>query len=184
MNLTEKDKRTIRFASIGLAIYLVLFFGLRGWKRLEQERREFQDLVRKVEREQLEARRQENDLLQFEKLSAAYHLDPRTLPKETLVAEASAAIQKAAQQGGFQITAMRETAGRSVGRELSTLQLDGAGQVQGALNMLHTLQTLGYPVVIDSVQFTQEEKKPGALKVNMVLVILNFEHWQKENPNA
>ena len=185
MNISEKDKRTIRLGGTALAIYLVAFFGFKTWKRLEKGRADFQQLVRKVEREQLETRRQENDVLLFEKLSDVYKLDPRKLPRERLVAEASAAIQNAARQGGFALTSVRETAGRSTGRELSTLQLDGMGQVQSALNLLHTVQTLGYPVVIESVQFFQDAKKPGMLKLNLVLAILDFEQWQKGTvPNA
>jgi hypothetical protein len=185
MTISDKDKRTLRLGGTVLAIYLVLFFGLKGWKSLEKRRTEFQQLVRKVEREQLETRRQENDVLLFEKLVDSYKLDPRKLPKETLVAEASAAIQNAARQGGFQFTSVREAAGQSGGRQLSTIQLDGMGPVPAALNLIHTLRTLGYPVVIDSLQLAQEASKPGMLKMNLVLVILNFEQWQKgSGPNA
>lgn len=185
MTITDRDKRTIRIASIGLAIYLVLFFGFRAWKGLEQSRAGFQTLVKKVESEQIKAREQENDLLRFEKLRDEYRLDPRNLPKETLVAEAAAAIQDAARQGGFALTSIRENDGRPTARELSTIQLDGMGQVEKALNLIHTLQTLGYPVVIDSLQLTQESNKPGMLKMNLVVVILNFDFWQKgTTPNA
>ena len=183
MNISEKDKRTIRIGGIVLAIYLVFFFGFRGWKKLEKSYTDFQQLARKVEREQLDTRRQENEILLFEKLSDAYKLDPRKLPKETLVAEASAAIQNAARQGGFQLGSVRETAGRGTGRELSTLQLDGSGPLPAALGLIHTVQTLGYPIVIDSLQLAQEASKPGMLKVNLILIILNFEQWQK-GPNA
>jgi hypothetical protein len=179
MTISEKDKRTLRLAGIALAIYLALFFGFRSWKSLEKSRADFQQLVRKVEREQLETRRQESDLLLFEKLSDLYKLDPRKLPKETLVAEASAAIQNAARQGGFQLTSVRETSGRAAGRELSSIQLDGMGPLPAALNLVHTLQALGFPVVIESMQLVQEANKPGMLKVNLILVILNFEQWQK-----
>ena len=120
MNMSDKDKRTMRLGGIILAIYLVFFFGFRGWKNLEKGHADFQQLVRKVEREQIETRRQEYETLLFEKLSDTYKLDPRKLPRETLVAEASAAIQDAARQGGFQLGSVRETQGRATGREIST----------------------------------------------------------------
>ena len=183
MTISEKDKRTMRIGGIVLAIYLVFFFGFRGWKNLEKSYEEFQQLARKVEREQLETRHQENEVLVFEKLSDTYKLDPRKLPKETLVAEASAAIQNAARQGGFQLGSVRETAGRGMGRELSTLQLDGSGPLPAALNLIHSVQTLGYPIVIDSLQLAQEANKPGMLKVNLILVILDFDQWKK-GPNV
>jgi hypothetical protein len=73
---------------------------------------------------------------------------------------------------------VRETQ-RVTGRELSSIQIDGAGPLPAALNLVHTLQALGYPVVIESMQLVQEANKPGMLKVNLTLVILNFEQWQK-----
>ncbi|MGZ8900418.1 MAG: hypothetical protein ACXW3Z_10010, partial [Limisphaerales bacterium] len=70
-------------------------------------------------------------------------------------------------------------------RELSTIQFDGAGQPASVLALLHKLQTLGYPLVIEALQFSQEAKQPNMLKVNVTLQILNFEHWQKGSvPNA
>ena len=181
-NLTAKDKRTIRLAAVGLGIYLVLFFGFRAVKNLEQSKREYGQLLAKAQREQQEARRQENDVLLFEKLIALYGFDPRKLPKETLVAEASAAIQNAARQGGLQLGPVREIPGRATARELSTIQFDGMGPLPAALTLLHKLQTLGYPVVIDSLQLSQEAAKPGMLKMNVTLLILNFDQWQKGTP--
>lgn len=180
--ISDKDKRTIRLAAIGLALYLVVFFGFKGWKHLEKGRLEYQQLMARAQREQQEARRQENDLLLFEKLSDAYRFDPRKLPKETLVAEAAAAIQNAARQGGIQLGPVREIPGRATARELSTIQFDGTGPVPATLTLVHKLQTLGYPLVIDSLQFSPEAKKPGMLKVNVTILILNFEQWQKGTP--
>jgi hypothetical protein len=101
------------------------------------------------------------------------------------VAEAAAAIQNAARQGGLQLGPMRETPGRATARELSTFQFDGMGQLPAALTLVHKLNALGYPIVIDSLQLTQEGKQPGMLKFNMIVVILNFEQWEKgKAPNA
>lgn len=181
---SEKDKRTMRLAAIGISIYLALFFGFKSWRKLEKGRAGYHDLIAKVQREEQATRRQENDVMLFEKLSEVYRFDPRKLPRETLVAEAAAAIQNAARQGGVQLGPMRETPGRPTARELSTFQLDGMGQLPAALTLIHKLQTLGYPIVIDSLQLSQE-KQPGMLKFSMTVVILNFEQWQKGTaPNA
>jgi hypothetical protein len=183
--LTQRDKRTLQIAAIGLAIYLVLFFGFKWWKSREKAGEGFDQLLARAQREQQEARRQENDLLLFEKHCDTYGFDPRALPKETLVAQAAAAIQNAARQGGIKLGPVRETPGRSAARELSTIQFDGAGQPPAVLTLLHKLQTLGYPIVIESLQFTQDPKQPNMLKVNVTLQILNFEQWQKGTaPNA
>jgi hypothetical protein len=165
-----------------LAIYLVSFFGFRGWRALERSRADYQQLLLRVEREQLDVQRYENDLLLFEKLSEAFRFDPRKLSKETLVAEASAAIQDTARLGGFQLGPVRETPGRATSQELSTIQFDGMGPLPAALALVHKLQTLGYPLVIDSLQFSQDPRKPGMLNMSVTVVILNFERWQKGTP--
>jgi hypothetical protein len=183
--LTEREKRTVRIGAIGVSIYLLLFLGFRAWKKLESGRASYQELLARVQREQRDVRSAENKVLLFEKLTDAFHLDPRKLPKETLVAEASAAIQNAARQGGFQLGPVRESAGRGTGRELSSIQFDGFGPLPAALTMIHKIQTLGYPVLIDSLQLSQDPTKPGMLKVNATVVILNFEQWKTEEaPNA
>jgi hypothetical protein len=182
---TARDKKTFRYAATGIAVYLVLFFAFTTWKKLEGRRRQYQELVAKAQREQQEVKNYENKVLLFEKLRDTYKLDPAKLPKETLAAEASAAIQNAARQGGFKLGPVRETPGRSSGRELFSMQFDGVGPLPAALTMIHKIQTLGFPIVIDSLQLTQEPGKPGMLKVNATVVILNFEQWKTGTaPNA
>ena len=43
------------------------------------------------------------------------------------------------------------------------------------------MQTLGYPLIIDSVQMTTDNR-PGMVKLSLTIVILNFEKWK--NPEA
>ena len=183
--ITERDKRTIRVAAIGIAIYLALFFGVRGWKKLEGQRNDYQKLLAMVQREEQDAHTYENKVLLFEKYRDMYRLDPAKLRSETIVAEASAAIQNAARQDGMSLGPVRETPGRTSGRELATIQFDGTGPLPAALGLIHRLQTLGYPVVIDSLQLIPDAAKPGTLKLNATLVILNFEFWKTGGvPNA
>src|SRR5688500_3095956 len=143
--LSEREKRTVRIAAIGLAIYLVAFFGFRAWQGLEHARSDYQKLAAEARKTRLELAPYENRVLLFEKLSEAYQLDPRQLPRASIVADASEAIQKAAKEGGIQLGPIRETASRSSGRELSSIQVEGMGPVPAALSLLHRLQTLGYP---------------------------------------
>ena len=183
--ITERDKRTLRLAGIGIAIYLALFFGVRGWKGLEARRTSYQQLVTQVQREEQAAHAYENKVLLFQKYRDAFRLDPARLPRETLVAEASAAIQNAAREDGLQLGPVREAPGRTAGRELATIQLEGTGPLPSTLGLIHKLQTLGYPVVIDTLQLTPDAGKPGTLKINATLVILNFEYWRTiEVPRA
>jgi hypothetical protein len=183
--ITARDKRTIRIASIGLAIYLALFFGVGGWKKLEAKRNDYQQLLAKAQREEQEVRAYENKVLLFQKYRDAFRLDPDHWPAETVVAGASAAIQNAARENGIVLGPVRETPGRTSGRELATIQFDAAGPLPAALGLIHKIQTLGFPVVIDSLQLTPDTTKPGMLKLNATVVILNFEFWRNaEVPNA
>ena len=168
-----------------MGVYLVLFFGFRSWKSLESTRQDYQKLVAEAQKARLELPAAENRVLLFEKLREAYQLDPRKLSRESIVADASAAIQKAAREGGMQLGPIREMAGRSSGRELSSIQVEGMGALASALSLLHRVQTLGYPVLIDQLQLTPESPRPGMMKINLTIVILNYDAWQTgDRPNA
>ena len=112
--ISEKDKRTLRLAAIGISIYRALFFGVRGWKRLESRRSDYQLLLGRVQREEQEARSYENKVLLFQKYRDAWRLEPGKLSPETLVAEASTAIQNAAWQDGITLGPVRESPGMKV----------------------------------------------------------------------
>jgi hypothetical protein len=42
------------------------------------------------------------------------------------------------------------------------------------------LETLGYPLILDSVQINPDATKPGMVKLNLTIVILDFEQWKNE----
>ena len=177
--ITEREKRTIRLAVAGLAIYLALFFGLRAWKKLETQRSEYQRMV-------TEARRLKRDLLPYEarvltaqKFKQTFAMEPGKLSRSTVVAEASAAIQKAASAGKVQLGPMRESPARASNRELTSIQIEASGQVSAVMTLLHKLPTLGYPLVVESVQLTPESK-PGNIKLSLNIIILDAEQWLKE----
>lgn len=176
--ISDRDKRTLRLASMGLGIYLALFFGLRGWKSLEAGRAEYQSQL-------LEAQRLKQELLLYadktervEQLRKTFRFDPMTLARTSLVAQASAAIQKAAAAGQLQLGPIRESAGRPSTKELSSMQLEATGPVPAVVKWLHRLEGLGFPLVIDTVQMTVEANKPGAVKLSLTIVILDFEAWK------
>ena len=56
-----------------------------------------------------------------------FKMDPRKLSRPVVVAQASAAIQKAAQGLGVMIGPVRELSGRPANRELASLQLEAVG---------------------------------------------------------
>lgn len=177
--ISERDKRTLRIAGLGVAIYLILFFGIGGWKRLEGKRSEYRDLVASAQRLKREVQPYENRVLLAQKLKDGFKMDPRKLSRLTLVSEASAAIQKAAQSGKVQLGPIRESPGRSSAKELTSIQLEGTGPVPSIIGFLHHLESLGYPLVVETVQLTPESK-PGSVKMNLTIVILDFDQWKKE----
>ena len=42
------------------------------------------------------------------------------------------------------------------------------------------LQTLGYPLILDSVQISSDPMRPGMIKLNLTIIILDFEQWKSE----
>jgi len=183
--LSDRDKRTIRLGGIAIAIYLVLFFGLRGWKHLEVSRSEYQQLLAEAQRIRRELQPYENRVLLAEKLKDSFHMDPQKLSRASLVAQASAAIQKAAAGGGVQLGPMRESAARPSAKELGSMQLEGTGPVAAMMTLLHRLETLGYPLVLDTVQINSDPTKPGMVKMNLTIIVLDFDQWKTEEvPSA
>ncbi len=176
--LSDHEKRTIRLGTILVVSYLVLFYGVRTWSRLESRRSEYQRLVQKARHLTQELQPYEKKSVMVERLRTTFQIDPGKLSKTTLVAEASAAIQKAATSGGVQLGPLRESAARATGKELASMQLEGVGPVPAVLGLLHRIQTLGYPLVLDSIQLTPDPAKPGTLKINLTLVILDFDQWK------
>jgi hypothetical protein len=182
--ITEREKRTIRFAAIILVAYLVLFFGLRVVRNLETQRSDYQRLVVEAQRLKRDLLPYENRVLLAEKFKENYRMNPAKLTRSTIVAEASAAIQKAASSGKVQLGPMREAPARASAKELTSIQLEASGQVAAVISMLHRLPTLGFPLMVDSVQITPESK-PGNVKLSLTVIILDAEQWLKEPiPNA
>ena len=178
--LTDHERRTIRIGATALAIYLVLFIGLRVWKQLETRRSDYQKLVKDAQSLRDEFRPYENRTLLVEKLRETFRIVPPKLSNATLVAEVSAAIQKTAVSGGVQLGPIRESAARPSAKELASIQLEGIGPVPALLTLLHRLETLGFPLILDSVQISSDPTKPGMIKLNLTIIILDFEQWKSE----
>ncbi|MHB8520386.1 MAG: hypothetical protein ACYDH9_06475 [Limisphaerales bacterium] len=178
--LTDREQRTIRRAALAIALYLVLFYGWRGWKQLEKTRTEYQQLVRDALTLKVEVQRYETKVLLAKKLMDGFRMDPAKLSKAAAVAEASAAIQKAATTGGIQLGPIRESPARPSAKESAAVQLEGSGPAPAVMTFLQRLETLGYPLILDSVQINADPARPGTVKVNLTIVIMDFEQWKSE----
>jgi len=183
--LTPQDKRTIRIASVVLGIYLVLFGGYKFWKFFENQRTDYRKLVAEAEGLKQEVKRYEAKIAVTKKMMESFHMNPAKLTRTTVVAEASAAIQKAARDGGFQVGTVRESPARNGGKELSSIQLDGSGPVQATMGLFSRLETCGYPLIIDQTQITADPNRPGQIKLSLTIIILDFDPAKKsEVPRA
>lgn len=182
-SLTDREKRTVRFAAIGIAIYLALFGGLKVWKYFDQKRADYRDLAQEAHDLRQKTLPYEEKVLVVKKLMEEFHMDPARLKRENVVSEASAAIQKSAKAGGLQLGPIRETPAHGTGPTLATVQLESTGQVPATLSFLVGLNTIGYPLVVDSVQFVADNMRPGQVKMSLTIIILDFDH-QKEPKEA
>lgn len=179
--LTDNEKRSLRRATIFIGIYLVLFCGFQMWKFLNRHRVEYVQLQDEAKTLGMKIKTYQNRADVLKRMMDDSHLDPAKLSRETIVGQASSAIQKAASGSGIQVGTVRESASRGTGDEVAQMQFEGSGPVAAVTGLLNRMQSLGYPLVIDSLQLTQDNR-PGMIKVSMTIVILNFDKWK--NPEA
>lgn len=172
--MTARDKKTVRIAGLAIAIYLALFGGFQVWKSLDQRRQEYRQLADEAQTLRQQTLPYQEKVLVVKKMMDDFHLDPARLKRDSVVSDASAAIQKAAKAGGVQLGSIRETPAHSSGKALASVQLEGTGSVASVLSFLAGLNIIGYPLVVDSLQFTADNR-PGQVKMNLIILILDFD---------
>ena len=176
--LTNQEKRSLRLATIFIAVYLVLFFGFKAWRSLEAARTEYQQLVADAQDLRTRIQMYQDKAQVVKRMMEDFQLDPAKLSRETIVAQASSAIQKAAASSGIQVGTVRESTSRASADAVATVQFEGSGPVPAVTGLLDRMQMLGYPLIIDSVQITPDNR-PGNVKVSLTVVILDFDTWKK-----
>ncbi len=183
--LTNREKRTVRIGAAVLGIYLALFCGYWGWKFLQRKQADYDQLRREAVELRDRIKPYEDRALVVKKLMETYHMDPTRLSSNTVVGGASAAIQKAAMSSGIQVGAIRESTPHAAAKEMATMQIECSGTVPSMMGLLHRMETLGYPLIIESVQIGPENSRPGQIKFSLAVVILDFEQWKhEEQPHA
>ena len=178
--LTSSEKRTARVGGVLLAIYLAVFYGLRGAQYLESKLAEYRDVSLLAEELNVQVLREKSKSQRLEKLVSSWRIDLKNLGRKTLVGEALAALQSSAQTSGVQLGPLKELPGRSSARELALLQLEGAGSTEGILQFLHGLSALGFPLVVDSLQLKTAGKEPGQVSFSLAVAVLDSSGWKKE----
>jgi hypothetical protein len=182
--LTPQEQRTVRIAGIAIGVYLVLFCGFLIYKRLAGVRSDYRRLVAEASDLRQEIRPYQDKAEHAKKLMEGFRLDPMTLAATSLVAQASAAIQTASNEAGMEAGPIRESSSHNA-KEAASIQFETSGPVTSVLALLHSLQSTGYPLIVDSVQITPDNRRPGNLKLNLTILILDFDKWKpEERPNA
>jgi hypothetical protein len=182
--LTPQEKRTVRFAAAIIAVYLALFCGFLIYKKLAAARSDYRRLVTEALDLRQEIRPYQDKVEHAKKLMEGFRMDPMSLAATSLVAQASAAIQKASQDAGMEAGPIRESSSHAA-KEAASIQFETSGPVPAVLALLHNLQRTGYPLIVDSVQMTPDTRRPGSLKLNLTILILDFDKWKpEEQPNA
>ncbi len=183
--LTASEKRTVRLAAMVLAGFLALFVAYKIFLFFQQRHGAYLKMATEAQQLKIESKTYPDKVAMVKKLMDDFQLDPAKLVKSSVMAEASAAIQKAAAGGGVKPGAIRESPGHSSKKELGTIQFEGSGPVTSVISLLHRLPLLGYPLVIDSVQFTSDPMRPDQIKLAVTILVLDFEQWKKtEAPHA
>jgi hypothetical protein len=182
--LSPKEKRTIRIAAVGLSIYLLLLYtpGLRtfftarreSYDRLGQQARDLRDVIKPYQEKAETA----------ENLMDRFRMDPAKLKRSSVMAEASAAIQQAAAAEGVGVGPIRETAGRPSAKEAGSIQFEGTGPIVSVMHLMHALDRVGFPVIIDSVRFSSAQGVPNGIKVNLTIVVLDFDAWKAKEESS
>ena len=182
--LTKREQRTIRIGAAIVAVYLLASGGVEVGRYCERARVDYARLTREAQNLKQQVHKYESKTEAARKLMETFKMDPARLSRTTMVAEASAAIQKAAAAGGVAVGPMRESPARSANKELATVQMEATGAPPAVTALLGRLETLGFPLIIDNVQMTAEPMRPGAVKVNLTIVILDFDQWKEPGPHA
>lgn len=182
-SLSSSERRTLRLGSIALAVYLVAFFGVKWVRAANALRDDHLQLSRTAASLKAEVERYEIRAERLGRLMNRLQIDPAALRTNTVVGQTSAALQKAAQAQGLQLGSIRENPSRSTERELGSIQFDATGPTQAVLGFLARLDSLGVPVVIDSIQCSGNPRGPGQLKLQLQVIILDFDQWKPKEPS-
>ena len=182
--LTPKEKRTIRIAAVCLTIYLALFYGAgarnyfttrrAAYDKLVQQARDLRDVIKPYQEK----------IATATNLMDRFRMDPAKLKRSSVMAEASAAIQEAAASEKVGVGSIRESPGRSSAKEAGSIQFEGSGPIAAVMEMLHNLDHIGFPVIIDTVLFTSDPRMPNGIKVHLTIVVLDFDDWKPKEENS
>ncbi len=176
--ITSRERRTIRIAAIGVAIYLAFFFGSKAWSRLESVRERDGELRLAAATLDTKLLRAAREARRYRDLREKWRFDPSTLERATLVSGAWEAIEKCATTHQLALGASREAQGRGSARQIRVFQVDGVGATQNAMEFLHDLRHLGVPLVVEQITVSTANLPPGQVRLTLTLPVYDYEAWK------
>jgi hypothetical protein len=182
--LTVQEKRTIRIAAIGVCIYLALFYGAAARNYFTARREAYDTLVQQARDLRDVIKPYEEKVATATNLMDRFHLDPAKLKRSSVMAEASAAIQRAAASQKVAVGPIRETPARPSAKEAGLIQFEGSGPIPAVMGLLHNLDHIGFPVIVDAVQFSSDPRMPNGIKVSLTIVVLDFDAWKPKEEKS
>ncbi|HTA31532.1 MAG TPA: hypothetical protein VK731_13655 [Candidatus Cybelea sp.] len=182
--LTPKEQRTIRLAAIGIGVYLALLYGAGLWNFFTARREAYDHLVLQAHALRDVIKPYEDKIQTATNLMGRFHMDPVQLKRSSVMAEASAAIQQAAASSRVGVGPIRETPGRPSAKEAGSIQFEGTGQIEAVMDLLHDLNHIGFPIIIDTIQFTSAPGMPNGIKVSLNIVVLDFDAWKPKEEKS
>src|SRR5215831_13879806 len=97
--LNPSEKRTIFVGGLIVVLYFSIFGLPKSWKSLNPGRADYEQLRESAEKLKQEIDVYTNRVLRAQKVMEGFQMDPAKLYRTSVVAQASAAIQKAAAGG-------------------------------------------------------------------------------------
>lgn len=176
--LSTRDRRTLKYGALFLIIYLPVFSGVKVFKGMEESRREHQLALADLETLKSRFRTYETKLLEIEKLRKQTGIQVDQLDRATVVGLASTALQEKAKSSQLTLGPIRENKGGSQGGVVSTMQLEAFGPIAGLLSFVDGIRSSGFPVIVDDVRMDPFPGKPGVIKLNLSLLILDYTTWK------
>lgn len=183
-NLSPRERRTIRVAGIAVLLYLAAFFGFRTWRWLEGVRARASDLRATALEIDTEWLREQSKLRRYQALREKSRLDPSALVKDTLVSAAWEAMESCATARQLQLGPAREAPGRGSAHQLRVFQFDGVGPTQNAMEFLHDLRSLGFPLVVEQITVSTANLPPGQVRLTLTVPLFDYESWKGAARNA
>ena len=174
--LTDRERRTIRLAGVGLGIYLVLFVGVKTVSWLEGKRAARAELGRELAAARLELLVEQRKQLLLESLRAGWGLDLARMSLPTVVGDARVAIETAARACRVGLGFAKESAGRRRAHELAAFQVSGSGADAAVAKFIHRMTHLGYPFVLDNVEL-EAAGKPGSVRFSFSVALIDYATW-------